>query len=250
MVEGHCQHAAGLLLEGTAPAVFVAGGRDGAAAKATTERFNASGAGSFLDKDPLLDAARAPASETLLPDTTAIWGGFGDTSLSATTKLRSYTANGQPIDQGDMRLDRGFHVVRRLLDRTVLVTGGTDNDAPAEGHVSIERMSPANVNGSFQFVGRNGATCTDPQGDDAATCVTMVAPRYGHQMVLIDGSQTWLNGAVVVAGGDAVPEIFVPAYACEGSSPVDVDGTVIAGVDFCDLGRPAVTLTPFDPPSN
>ena len=151
-----------------------------------------------------------------------------------------------------MQQQRGFHSVRQLLDRSVLVSGGTHTSAPsADGFASIELMAPTTDRNeaTFSFLNRaGGAACMD--GTNAADCVTMGEPRYGHQMVLIDGSATWLNGAVVVVGGDAMPEIFVPVYACDATGqPLDVLGGVIAGVDYCDRAHPKPTLTLFDPES-
>jgi hypothetical protein len=57
----------------------------------------------------------------------------------------------------------------------------------------------------------------------------------GMRAARIDGSATWLNGAVVIVGGSPVagPEIFVPAYACdENGEPVSAHT-----VDFCDVDR-------------
>jgi hypothetical protein len=143
---------------------------------------------------------------------------------------------------GTMLVPTAFETATRLLDGRVLIAGGSQAGATAE----IFSIGGSDTAGNFAFMTKLGAvgSCTDGL---APTCVAMSQPRNTHTATMIEGSRTWLNGSVVIAGGVDPPghstEIFVPAYPCAGDVPVTAAGAAVVGADFCDRGRTRQTLT-------
>lgn len=189
-------------------------------------------------------AVFAPAVATLGSSDLGIFGGYlsGGTSTALVVRVNPFLGD----DRGPLRAPRGNATATALLDGRVAIIGGDIADISAPDYTNtVEIYDPAGV-GTSAYLSRPGTTCTTA-GD--LGCETMANDRAGHAAVRIDGALSWLNGAVVIAGGkqasmDTVePELFVPAYEC------GEDGRVAeplrTQVDFCDRNR--VGEIPTDP---
>jgi hypothetical protein len=241
-----CHHLAASLADG----IWIAGGFEGPSVAPASDSF-------LLDlPSPPVAAGSLPApvadAATIVtgPDTALYAGGaasangatgsraFGDLRVGRVPEVR---------EDALMMMARAAPTLTALLDGRLLVAGGTDGGAATE---TIEVFTPTAstlTNGAFGFVSKpDGGSCNNGTNPH---CVKMSSARVAHSALRIDGSAAWVDGAVVIAGGSdaAMPEIFVPAYACSGIAPVSLFGAAMPEVDFCDRARDPAQLTLTDP---
>ncbi|HVO29887.1 MAG TPA: hypothetical protein VMV18_04090 [bacterium] len=139
----------------------------------------------------------------------------------------------------------------QLSDGRVLLPGG-HSDA-ALGRV-FELFDPGAITsaGTFTLISSvPGVSCVDGL---SFPCASSPGRLFGATAARIDGTTTWLNGSVVIGGAFLdpaptvlFPQIYVPAYECNGITPVDRTGTAMTSVDFCDRSR---STQPITDPSN
>ena len=214
----------------------------------------------------LANAATLEVNENL---TYVIGGGRGtgpDTYAMRTT-MGAFVDGAWSANVGPgLRTPRWNHALVPLADGRVLIAGG-DRDASGESLYnkaplkSLEMYTPGApfTDGTFELLARPGQTCVT--GSNGG-CVVMRYRRSGPFAGRLTGTSTWLNGAVVIGGSaydDTLynhhvaadpPELFVPAYGCAAGTSVAadvVDGTPVAGLEHCDLGRDPARLPLTDP---
>lgn len=191
----------------------------------------------------------APAVATLGTNL-GMFGGYDtDVMQVAATKFSFEVTQAGDSTLPDMNSPRAEFTATTLLDGRVLVAGGNTATFGAPNYVNTLEILDA-AEAAFTYVSLRGMTC-DPV-NAPAQCEVMAGRRAGHAAVRIDGSLAWTNGAVVIAGGKrddgtVVPDLFVPAYACEalgeraGLLPEALSGKV----DYCDRGR--ISQKPANP---
>ena len=219
LFDPEAQMSSGPLTTTGAPAFAAKGGE----AEIATARLSSNYVGFFGNFDPATGQ-----------DTDRQWGFFSvkDSRVSVGSGLL---------------LVGGPHSSTALLDGRVVFVG---EDRVDEQVVEVYVPAATSVTaGTFAFMQRFGVAGACTTGHESA-CVRSLLPRSYHTATRIDSSLTWLNGAVVVIGGtsDAPAghgaEIFVPAYACNGETPVMPDGvTPVQGVDHCDRARTGQPIT-------
>lgn len=263
--------------EGGAPKVWIGGGTATNLALSSAETFDGGGDGSFTI-DELIGASAAGGAGAVLEssgqaglDGLAIMvGGFTSPNGMQARSAAYYRLAGgggtgtSPLP--NLKHARGGLRATTLRDRTILLSGGrNDVAAPADltnGIPTVEFLVPVTGAGlaEFRFGPRPGdATCA-PAGSTGQGCATLLAPRWGHSATRLNQTQTWLDGAVLIAGGggtaDSSTELFIPAYACDGSNlPVSPStgepAELLSNAAFpalCDLGRIAQPITnPLSP---
>lgn len=183
-------------------------------------------------------AATVSLSSNLL----AYFGGGTASGPSSSWFLVRGSTGTQAAGIGSMKLARPAPLAVLLADSRVFIAGG---------NVAFEEFIPNAVSmtsGSFSFLAAPpSGVCTT--GSEAG-CVRSRTARASYVAVKIDGSRTWLNGAIVLAGDAPHAEIYVPAYNCAGTVPVRVsDDAPISAVDFCDRLRARQPLTNPESPA-
>ena len=252
------------------PNVWLAGGSANGASTSisSTENFAGAGDGSFtantvLDT-PALGAAGVVfkgSGNTTLDGKPVVIGGLSDSSApNAITRanVRITVADSQQLTS-QMRRARGLLQATPLRDRTMLITGGRDAGAAVDGIAPVEVLVAA-TNGvansalaTFRFMPTPTGAC-DPTSTIATGCATLLDERWGHTATRLDETQTWLDGAVLVAGGSTgglSAELFVPALLCSAAN-LPVSPVTLAAAeplsnpslaDTCDLGRDPFAIT-------
>ena len=190
--------------------------------------------------------AREAATVVITTSELGVFGGQDTATVSSSWAFVRGSTNSIVAGTKKMAYPRLDFSATRLFDGRILLAGGD----PFEPGRTIEVFSAkggATSAGSFSFLSRPNSSCLDGFGPG---CVKSPKSLFGHTAVQIEGSATWLNGAVVFSGvlvspGSFIllPQIFVPAYRCNGIQPVGEDGSQILGVDFCDIDRLAEPLT-------
>ncbi len=158
-----------------------------------------------------------------------------------------------------LRVARSTGSAVALRDRTILVLGGRSGFPSTSSFDSVERFVPlpGAPHGRFEFLSTLRSTSCTTAGSDPGDCARLIARRHGQQSVALEGTQTWLDGAVLVIGGaepqtTSLPstELFVPAYDCIGTEPAspgtNEDAEASSNVTLpalCDRGRAAEPLT-------
>lgn len=117
-----------------------------------------------------------------------------------------------------------------LRDGSIRVIGGRTPSA-AGGSAGTDEFLAANTSGAN--VGTWG------------TSFASAGSRYGHTATVLEGTHTWLDGAVLVtglAGGAAGPaEILVPSYRCDPDDHrTPVTGNAVAPFALPPLSNPAL----------
>lgn len=173
----------------------------------------------------------------------------GDCTTAAST---ARVGSGAAIS---LRVPRAFARATTLRDRRVLITGGVST-WPAEQVLPLEAYHQAEQD--FLFEPRPRGDSCDPLAGGAA-CAELLRARHGHTATRLDGTRTWLDGAVLLVGGidPLVPgpaaELYVPAYRCGGIGnlqPLAPDGDGLIdpsssdlGLLLCDRGRGPEPIT-------
>ena len=252
MNEGRCEAATALLPDGRI--YFATGRTDDNELSSVVYVFDASDLGDYGDYVGLLQSAvRLPATVPLVGNRIGLFGGITTPPPNFPSTDRWFTIDpltGE-VATGLMRERRGFHTATPLLDDRILVVGGIDELAPGAYLRSAEifERGSEEAGGTFEYIPPAGRSTCVP----GVECEQMSVVRYAHAAVRIAGSATWLEGAVVIAGGSVVPggasELFVPAYHCDGHRPVNrLDGRRVPDVEHCDRLRDPLGLTdPRDP---
>jgi len=215
--------------------------------------FDASGAGSY--GDPIAEniatvqvPVRHPTTARLHDDVIGMFGGVLTpgpvTPIGVTDRWVALHPVTGSLATGVMRKPRGFATATRLLDGRVLVAGGlADASVPLDSAEIFERANDES-GGEFENISPAGHTSCVDGGD----CERMSQARNAHVATAIVGSSTWLEGAVLITGGSlgafGTPELFVPAYDCDGTRPVNrFDGERVPNVELCDRLRDPVKIT-------
>lgn len=202
----------------------------------------AAGTAAYL---PLAGAATVP----LPGDQLAVIGGLTEGLTSSRALLYVSATDPAVVSTGGvLQTGRVFLTATLLFDGSILVTGGVEEDGAPENLVEIGRMSSSGAM-VFSYPMKIGGAACDTGAEPG--CVALQDARFGHTATRIEGTSTWLNGAVLITGGsgDAEPEIYVPAYECDeskGLDPVVILGgseQLVEHVDFCDRGRRALGST-------
>ena len=236
-VEGRCQAAIATLDDGRL--WFATGLRDDNVMSDYTYVFDGELAGGTFEQLPLLipEPVRLPATVPLGDDRFAIFGGFTSFGTTATDHWSVIHPVAGSIAQGLLLEPRGHLTATMLLDGRILITGGFNGVAWLDSAEIIERGNDETGGQAERIVPAGKVTCTP-----GADCERMSAVKYPHFATRIEGSATWLEGAVLLGGGASnaagTSEIFVPAYHCEGSRPVNrLDGERVPHVELCDRLR-------------
>lgn len=205
------------------------------------ETRGAAAASTFSHRGPLPDAAVAVGGYD--NDFTQVRSSVE--FATAPTPFLSPTAGGT-----DLGWERAFARLVPLRDGTILVTGG--RNLTTTGVRELERVIP---------MGNGVDVQTLSPGSE------LLERRWAHGAVRLEETQSWLDGAVLLVGGnrfgvnqDLVAELFVPAEACldETTTPVRFGtanealepASIPIVLDVCEIGRlgSAITLTdPSDP---
>ena len=251
LVDAHCQAALAQLPGDRL--WFGAGMTFGGNVTPGAQVFDASGDGSYGDPNAenlaiVQVPVRLPATVVLHGDVIGMFGGvLTDAAVSPIGVTDRWVAL-QPVAGslaiGVMQKPRGFCTANKLLDGRVLVVGGqADGSVPLDSAEIFERGN-LESGGAFENLRPAGhSSCVD-----GVDCEKMSQARAGHVATTIVGSATWLEGAVLITGGSlgtfGTPELFVPAYDCDGDEPVNrFDGEPVPDVDLCDRLREPLKLT-------
>lgn len=240
MVEGRCQAVSAKLRDGRV--WFAAGLRDDNLMSTLGYLFDASGDGTFGPQTTWPDGpTRVPGTAPLTDDVTAIFGGFPTNATGASDRWIAVDPPSTLLAEGTLRRPRAFGVTQKLLDGRVLLAGGFHMDFLTSAEI-FDR-SNAEVGGFPDYIPQAGRVSCVPGVD----CEGVTQARFGPVAARIEGSATWLEGAVVIVGSGptpGAPEIFVPAYHCDGTAPVNrLDGLPVPDVEHCDRVRDPQTLT-------
>ena len=187
-------------------------------------------------------ARRVAGVAQLTPEVTAVFGGM--TSAGGSDGTDGWIGVTPPtaiVTQGTLREGRAWGVTQKLLDGRVLLAGGFDGTFLTSAEI-FDR-SNVEVGGFSDYIPQAGRVSCVPGVD----CEETTQRRLGPVWARIEGSATWLEGAVLIVGSGptaGAPEIFVPAYHCDGDAPVNrLDGVPVPDVEFCDRVRDPQPLT-------
>lgn len=249
-VEGRCQ--AGILPLSDGRVWFATGVRDDNIMSNYTYVFDESAPEPFVQLQNVQLPVRLTASVPLGDDRVALVGGFVSAPGQPDTTTDRWTIfhpDDGAISQGRLLSRRGLLTSTLLLDGRILVTGGFDGDDFVDSAEIIERGTNE-PGGQAESIPPAGHTTCDPD----TSCEAMSEAKYAHVATRIQGSATWLEGAVLLSGGSTTlgggtSEIFVPAYHCDGTKPVNRrDGERVPDVELCDrLRDPAPVTDPRNP---
>jgi len=252
-------------VEGGAPKVWFAGGAAGGSSRVEAEPFLGASTGAFDSSNALAAAAAGGAGAVLtssgqpgINNYPLLFGGLEAPGAAIGRNLAFIRTGAGSATQlsNNMKIPRGALSAVTLRDRTVLLVGGRDDGALVDGiaplEVFVPNASPIDL-GEFRFVATPGGAC-DTTGVSTTGCPALVTPRWGQTATRLEETWTWLDGAVLIAGGGqpstSGAELFVPAYRCQDDSPVTPLTGEAAEVlsnptlpALCDLGRIAVSIT-------
>lgn len=251
MVEGRCQ--AGVQLLAGDRVWFGTGMTSDGDLDAGAHLFDASADGDYGNPgaDGIANVqvpVRLPGTALLHDEVVGVFGGIltpGPVNpFGVTDRWVAHHPTSGGMANGVMREPRGYPTANRLLDGRVLVAGGqADGGVPLDSAELFERGN-AESGGQFENIAPPGHTSCVSGVD----CERMSQARAAHVATTIVGSATWLEGAVLITGGSlgafGTPEIFVPAYDCDGTKPVNrFDGERVPDVELCDRLREPPRIT-------
>jgi hypothetical protein len=265
------------VFEGGAPKVWISGGAAGGLALSQADSFEGGGDGAFTADEGISASASGAAGavvtssgQPLLDGRAVVAGGLTSPNGMAARNAAYFRAiggggTGTTQFATNLRIARGALRATTLRDRTILLSGGRNDVAVPDltnGIATVELVVPVAGAGlaDFRFAERPGDTTCLPAGTTGQGCASLRAPRWGHTATRLNETQTWLDGAVLIVGGggtaDPSSELYVPAYACDGSNaPVSPDTEAPAEAlsnptlpPLCDIGRIADPITdPLNP---
>ena len=179
-------------------------------------------------------------------------GPYGNSTRGVAT-LWTLAANGTTTKLGvTLAKARGLLRVVALRDRALWIGGGIDTGGTPQVQDAVEIYRPG----------------TGSSNGVVLPAAPLFAPRFGFAAVPLQGTRTWLDGAVLVIGGvategsnvvtidDSAPpaELWVPAYACnpdgtpraQNGSPTQPPVVPLSNPtlpDSCDRARPLTSIT-------
>ena len=199
-------------------------------------------AGDWIELAPVPTARKLMAAARLDDTHVAFFGGAENQDLSGQLSEWGISGPDGTMVVGSMNEQRVWPTAVTLVDGSVLVSGGLRGGGQLDS-AEILRRAPGSLSGAFELIPPPGKSTCTPNVD----CSEMRANRMTHAMVRIDGSDTWIEGSVLVVGGGAASEkaeLFVPAWECDGDDPVNpVDGSPVPVSEFCDRRRDPQGLT-------
>lgn len=244
-IEGRCQ--AGILPLEDGRIWFATGVRDDNQMSDYTYVFDETAQQPFLQLDNLQTPVRLAPSVPFGEDRVALFGGFVSAPGQADATTDRWTIlhpDEGALAEGRLLTRRGYMTATMLLDGRVLVAGGFETGVGFLDTAEIVERATEELGGQAEWIAPAGHSTCDPGVD----CERMSEIKYGHAATRIEGSATWLEGAVLLSGGTTSPagtsELFVPAYHCDGTRPVNrLDGARVPDVELCDRLRdpPAIT---------
>lgn len=235
MVVARSGHAAAKLADGR---VLLVGGWSGGAGVTKTAEVYDPAKGSFTAVGEMT-AARGEATATPLRDGRVLITGGVDREDRALASTEIFDPRTNTFSPGPaMTVPRGQHTATALADGSVLLVGGGSCDCAGKVvYASAERFDPAT--GKFTPVGNlstgrykhtavlladgrvlvaGGSDARDWKGllasaevyDPASHSFRALPSMSGARFKFPDGAVRLQDGEVLLAGGAAVPEVFIP----------------------------------------
>jgi hypothetical protein len=175
---------------------------------------------------------------------------FANASVSTVSQFRGSSV---ALLATTLNPKRAFLTATTLRDHTILLAGGmnTTNGTNHPATSTLERFRPQFVTAGNTQTGVVEALPGGP---------ALVAARFAHTATRIEGSRTWLDGAVLIAGGaqssSTLPELFVPSYKCDSAGQPVSEAVTSTGIPLaldpgsnpalpqpCDRGRVKEPIT-------